>query len=64
LTQSFSLARELLPLCLELTGGLGALLGILKSPGDLLLQPSDFLASLLLHLLGLYRLAPPGLALA
>jgi len=64
LTQSFGLAHELLPLGFKLTDGLGALLGIPKGAGRLLLEPGDLLRGLLLHLLGLHRVTPPGLALA
>jgi hypothetical protein len=64
LTQSFSLAHELLPLSFKLQGGLGALLGIPKGIRRLLLQLGDFLGGLLLHLFGRLYVVPPGLVQA
>lgn len=64
MTQSFSLAHELLPLSFKLQGGLGALLGIPQRAGRLLLQLGDLLVGLLLHLLGPLDVALPGLVLA
>jgi hypothetical protein len=64
LTQSFGLAHELLPLGFKLTHCLGALLGIPKGTGRLLLQPRNLQRSLLLHLLGRQHVTPPGLVLA
>jgi hypothetical protein len=63
-TQSFSLARKLLPLGLHLLGGLRAPLGVPKGAGRLLLQPGDLRRGLLLHLSGLGPVALMGLVLA